>query len=69
MLINYSGESLNDIQSKADKLRGYSQTDDINTQLELWKETLYFRRQSIRDRSTAEILEEFPGYSNKFFVS
>ncbi|CAF5175888.1 unnamed protein product, partial [Rotaria sp. Silwood1] len=43
-------------------------TIDIHTQLRLWKETLCFRRQSIGNRSTTDILKDFPGYTNPLLV-
>ncbi|CAF1466611.1 unnamed protein product [Rotaria magnacalcarata] len=43
-------------------------TIDIHTQLHLWKETFYFRRQSIGDRSTADVLKDFSGYGNSLLV-
>ena len=57
-----------EIQSKADQLRDDSQLD-IHTQICLWKETLHYRRQSIRDQSTSDILKNFPGYKNALLVN
>ena len=42
---------------------------DIHTQLRLWKETLHFRRQSITNRSTTDVLKNFPGYNNPLLVN
>jgi hypothetical protein len=64
----YNDDASNDIQLKVDQLRDTT-TIDIHTQLRLWKETLYFRRQSIRDRSTADALKDFSGYGNSLLVS
>ncbi|CAM2726060.1 unnamed protein product [Rotaria socialis] len=63
----YNDDASNDIQLKVDQLRDTT-TIDIHTQLRLWKETLYFRRQSIRDRSTADALKDFSGYGNSLLV-
>ena len=57
-----------EIQSKANQLRDDSQLD-INTQIRLWKQTLHYRRQSIRDQSTSDILKNFPGYKNTLLVN
>jgi hypothetical protein len=67
MIISLDDDVLDESQSKADKLRDNLQID-IHTQWRLWKETLHFRRQSIRDRSTADILKDFPGYGNTLLV-
>ncbi|CAF3419355.1 unnamed protein product, partial [Rotaria socialis] len=67
IIIPQNDETLNDIQLKADQLRDTT-TIDIHTQLHLWKETFYFRRQSIGDRSTADVLKDFPGYGNSLLV-
>jgi hypothetical protein len=67
LLSTYDDVTLKDIQSKAEKLRNVSQID-ISTQVHIWQETVHFRRQSIRNRLTVEILEEFPGYLNPLFV-
>jgi hypothetical protein len=68
IIIPYNDEISNDIQTKVNQLRDISQID-VHTQLKLWKETLHFRRQSIRNRSTADILKDFPGYSNSLLVN
>lgn len=67
LILPHNDETLNDIQLKADQLRDTT-TIDIHTQLHLWKETFYFRRQSIGDRSTADVLKDFPGYGNSLLV-
>ncbi|CAF2628893.1 unnamed protein product [Rotaria sp. Silwood2] len=67
LLSTYNDKALQEIQTKAEKLRNVSQID-LSTQLQIWQETVHFRRQSIRNRLTAEILREFPGYSNPLFV-
>ncbi|CAF4167091.1 unnamed protein product, partial [Rotaria magnacalcarata] len=41
---------------------------DINAQLNLWKETLFLRRKCIKDKSTADIMKDFPGYSNALLI-
>ncbi|CAF1523521.1 unnamed protein product, partial [Rotaria sordida] len=58
IIISHNDERSNDIQSKAELLRDGSQMD-IHTQLQLWKETLHFRRQSIRDQSTIDVFKDF----------
>ena len=68
IILPYNNEVSNDIQSKVEKLRNLSQID-VDTRLTLWKETFYFRRQSIRDRSTVDILNDFPGYGDSLLVN
>jgi hypothetical protein len=68
IILPYNNEVSNDIQSKVEQLRNLSQID-VDTRLTLWKETFYFRRQSIRDRSTADILNDFPGYGDSLLVN
>ena len=67
IVLPYNDEISNDIQLKVEKLRDLSQLD-VDTRLSLWKETFYFRRQSIRDRSTSDILNDFPGYGDSLLV-
>jgi hypothetical protein len=67
MLITNDDERLDDIESKAEKLRDDFQIDLI-TQLRLWKETIHFRRKCVRDQSTSDILRQFPGYSDPVLV-
>jgi hypothetical protein len=52
---------------KTDKLRDDPYLD-ISTRVLLWKETVHVRRKRIRDRSTVEILIEFPGYTDPVLV-
>jgi len=68
MVVNYDDNTFNDIQIKANKLRDDTEID-INNRIDLWKETIHFRRKTIRDRPTLEILEEFPGYKDPLLVS
>ncbi len=68
IIIPYNDEISNDVQTKANELRDISQFD-VHTQLKLWKETLHFRRQSVRNLSTADIVKDFPGYSNSLLVN
>ena len=42
---------------------------DINTQLNLWKETLFLCRKCIRDLATTDIMKGFPGYGNSLLVN
>ena len=67
MILSPSDSTSDDIQSKANQLRDISKMD-IQSQQRLWGETLHFRRESIRDRSTADILKDFPGYANGLLV-
>ncbi|CAF1503507.1 unnamed protein product [Adineta ricciae] len=67
MVMSPDDPSSDEIWSKADQLRKNPPVD-IHVQLSLWKETLHLRRQSIRDRSTADILKDFPGYGNPLLV-
>jgi hypothetical protein len=57
-IIPYDEES-NEIQSKVEQLRDLSQID-LNIQLRLWKETIGFRRQIVRNQSTSDILTLYP---------
>lgn len=68
IMIQLNDEISNDMQAKIIQLRDASQIDR-ETQLKLWKETLTYRREYIRNHSTAEILMEFPTYSNPFLVN
>lgn len=68
LLLPHNDDNSSDVQAKAKQLKDLTQLD-LNTQLNLWKETFYLRRRSIRDRSTRDILQDFPGYSNSFLVS
>jgi hypothetical protein len=68
MIISPNDDVSDEVQLKADQLRDNPQID-IHTQLRLWKETLHFRRQSIRDQSTTDILKDFPGYGNTLLVN
>ncbi len=52
---------------KVEELRNESLVD-IEVRLHLWRSTLHIRRATIRDRSTAQILEQFPGYSDPTLV-
>jgi hypothetical protein len=67
IILPYNNEVSNDIQSKVEQLRDLSQID-VDTRLSFWKETFYFRRQCIRDRSTGDILNDFPGYGDSLLV-
>ncbi|CAF4182585.1 unnamed protein product, partial [Rotaria sordida] len=67
MITAYNDEMSFDFQTKANQVRDISQID-VHTQLKLWKETLHFRRHSIRNRSTVDILKDFPGYSSSLLV-
>lgn len=67
IVLPHNDEISNDIQLKVEELRDLSQLD-VDTRLSLWKETFYFRRQSIRDRSTNDILSDFPGYGDSLLV-
>jgi hypothetical protein len=68
VVVSLDNELSNEIQTKSEHLRDTTGID-INTQLELWKETLPYRRKLVRDRSTTDILKHFPGYSNSVFIS
>ena len=50
-------ETFDDIESKLEQLRNPHSTD-IDHQLNLWRVTLYARRQSVRDLSTKDILHQ-----------
>ncbi|CAF3577252.1 unnamed protein product, partial [Rotaria sp. Silwood2] len=68
MLSTYDDAALQVIQTKADQLKDTSQID-LNTQINLWRDTVHVRRQHIRDKPTSEIMKEFPGYSNPILVT
>ncbi|CAF1130352.1 unnamed protein product [Rotaria magnacalcarata] len=67
MQLTYDDATLQNIQTKAEKLRDESDLD-IHAQLHLWQETVHFRRQCIREKPTSEILQEFPDYSNQLLI-
>ncbi|CAF1058741.1 unnamed protein product [Adineta steineri] len=67
IVVSFDDKLSNEIQTKSEQLRDTTDID-INTQLELWKETLPYRRKLVRDRSTIDILKDFPRYSNSIFV-
>ncbi|CAF1538951.1 unnamed protein product [Adineta steineri] len=67
IVISFDDKLSNEIQTKSEQLRDTTDID-INTQLELWRETLPYRRKLVRDRSTVDILKDFPRYSNSVFV-
>lgn len=67
MLVTVDDEKSADIESKVELLRDTSQID-LTTQLNLWKQTIYFRRNRIHDQTTADIIQQFPGYSNPILV-
>ena len=69
MLLNFYDETtLKDMQMKAEQLRDISQMD-MSHHLNLWRESMQIRRQYIRENSTSDILQKFPGYSNPILVS
>jgi hypothetical protein len=69
VLLNFYDETtLQDMKMKAEQLRDISQMD-MNHQLNLWRETMQVRRQYIRENSTSDIVQKFPGYSNPILVS
>ncbi|CAF4051096.1 unnamed protein product [Rotaria sordida] len=63
ILVTYDDDTLTVIQNKVKKLRDDPQLD-LNIRLQLWKETLHVRRRAVRNQTTSEILEEFPGYKD-----
>ncbi|CAF4282585.1 unnamed protein product [Rotaria magnacalcarata] len=67
VIMPYSEELSDEIQSKVVQLQNFSQLD-VSTQLRLWKETFIFRRQIVRDQSTSDIMKNFPAYSNAFLL-
>ncbi|CAF1077589.1 unnamed protein product [Adineta steineri] len=67
LILPNNDEKPDEIEAKANQLRNMSPTD-VLTQLKLWKETLHFRRQSIKDHSTEDIINDFPGYSNSLLI-
>lgn len=68
MLVTYDDETLNLIQTKANRLRDDLDLD-LDVRLQLWKETLHLRRKAIRSRTALEIIEEFPGYNDPLLVN
>ncbi|CAF1628145.1 unnamed protein product [Rotaria magnacalcarata] len=67
VMISCDDQASHDIQEKSNQLRDLP-TMDINAQLNLWKETSFLRRKCIRDKSTADITKDFPGYSNALLI-
>ena len=68
MLVTVDDEKSNDdIESNVELLRDTSQID-LTTQINLWKQTIYFRRNWIRDQTTADIIQQFSGYCNPILV-
>ncbi|CAF1426972.1 unnamed protein product, partial [Rotaria sordida] len=67
ILVTYDDDTLTVIQNKAKKLRDDPQLD-LNIRLQLWKETLHVRRRAVRNQTTSEILEEFPGYKDSVLI-
>jgi hypothetical protein len=65
--MHYDSEILIDYQMKLNKLRDDPHID-IDSRVRMWQETFHVRRKSIRDRSTSEILEEYPGYTDPILV-
>ncbi len=68
IIIPYNDDMSNENQTKANQLRDASQID-VHIQLKLWQETFAFRRQSIRNQSVTDILNNFPGYTNSLLVN
>ncbi|CAF3337670.1 unnamed protein product [Rotaria socialis] len=67
VIMPYSEELSDEIQSKVVQLQNFSQFD-VSTQLRLWKETFIFRRQVVRDQSTSDIMKNFLACSNAFLL-
>lgn len=67
LLAAYDDSTLKEMKKKAEKLQDFSQVD-IDQHLNLWKETLYVRRQYISQNSTSDIITTFPGYSYPVLV-
>lgn len=56
------------IESKIEELKSVA-PDDVACQIGLWKETFLFRRKTVRDQSTSEVMALFPAYSDSILVS
>jgi hypothetical protein len=57
-----------DANAKLEGLRNQSPVDDL-TLINLWRSTLDFRRKEIRNKTTQEILHQYPEYSKPALVS
>lgn len=68
IIISHDQISDDNLRSKVEQLREFTQID-VDTQLRLWSETFRFRRQTIRDQSTNDVVNLFPAYTNSFLVS
>ena len=61
-------ESIVDANEKLAQLRNQSELDDAMV-LSLWGSTMQARRRSIRNRTTEEIMSQYPEYSSPALVS
>lgn len=68
VIMSGNDEISDEIQSKIVQLYDVGQLD-IDTKLRLWKETFVFRRQTVRDQSTGDIMKKFPAYNDTHLVS
>jgi hypothetical protein len=68
MIIPYTDQVSNDIETKVNQLQDVSQID-AEMKLNFWKQTFSYRRDYIRNQSTSDIVKKFPGYSDPFLVS
>ncbi|CAF1141210.1 unnamed protein product [Adineta ricciae] len=67
MIIPYNDHIANDIDTKVNQLHDVSQLD-TEIKLNLWRQTFPYRREYIRNQTTAEIIQKFPGYSDSVLI-
>ncbi|CAF4202867.1 unnamed protein product, partial [Adineta steineri] len=67
MVIPYNDHIANNIEEKIYQLQDVSEID-AETRLKLWKETFSCRREYVRNQSTSDIVQKFPGYADSFLV-
>ena len=67
MIIPYNDHIANDVDTKVNQLQDASELG-TEIKLQLWRETFSYRRECIRNQSTAEIIQKFPGYSDSSLV-
>ncbi|CAF3996188.1 unnamed protein product, partial [Adineta steineri] len=67
MVIPYNDHIANNIEEKINQLQDVSEID-AETRLKLWKETFSCRREYVRNQSTSDIVQKFPGYADSFLI-
>lgn len=67
MLEAYDDGTLLEMKKKAEHLQTLSPVN-IEQYVSLCKETLHVRRQFIREKSTSDVINKFPGYAYPLMV-